>query len=242
MKLSYSDFFAKVVELLRALTESGILEPKPGITHDFIETIDAEEDWQMLPPPLAEWLTYCNGIFGMSFGDLYGYGEGIDYDELTSHWKQRHWTPIAGDGCGSYYLMIKHETREGTLYPVVFADHEDSVIEENGENQLCNRISYLVASDLPHFLEAIFRHQEHYEQCRNRDDDEYLDFWWPFDKTKVRQFDPNIEKIGIITPWAANARSIWKAAELLLQNGNREEARQSFLRAAEEARKPNRTY
>ena len=185
--------FAKAMQILQPLVASKIIYPEPGLSQNLIDAI-CEETNLTLPPPIAEWLLYCNGIPGMAFGDLYGLNGVTDYSEYTLHWKMRNWVPIAGDGCGSYYLVVKHETQEGIRYPVVFADHEDSVVEENGDNQLCNRISYLVASDLPHFLEAIFL-----KQCR--DDDKSLEFWWPFDKERVLQFDPDIDKIGIVKAW-----------------------------------------
>ncbi len=224
--------FAKALKLLHQLTEAGICKPRPGLTAEEITAI-CEKSKTSLPPSVAEWWTYCNGVDLFS-AELYGIGGG--WSEFTAHWKERDWTPIAGDGCGSNYLVVKVETRDGLLYPVVFADHEHSVIEENGENQLCNQISYIVASDLPHFLEAVFLNELHDREHPDRDDDEYLNFWWPFDKDRIREFDPNIEKAGIVTPWAANVYSILDGIDWLLQKGNWAEARKSLLRAAEEAR------
>lgn len=225
--------FAKAMKLLQTLFADGVVTPEPGLSREFLETICTETN-TVLPPLLAEWLTYCNGISSMQFGELYGFGDGCS--EFTAHWKNRGWTAVAGDGCGSNYLVVKVETRDGSLYPVVFADHAASVIEENGEKQLCNCISYIVASDLPHFLEAIFLNELHLQEHPDHDDDEYLNFWWPFDKERVRRFDLEIEKAGIITPWAANVESILNGLDWLFQKGDRKEARNSLLRAVEEAR------
>ena len=194
--------FAKAMQILHPLVASEKINPEPGLSQDIIDVVCLEANIA-IPPPIAEWLLYCNGISTMAHGSLYGLDEVTDYSEYTSHWKDRGWTPIGGDGCGSYYLVVKHETSGRGLYPVVFADHEDSVmgIEENDEHQICNRISYIVASDLPHFLEAIFLYQEHNIRCENRDDNEYLNFWWPFDKEHVLQFDPDINQFEFIKPW-----------------------------------------
>ena len=226
--------FTKALELLRQLTESGVCKPSPGLAPEEIAAI-VEKSKIPIPPLVAQWWTYCNGIASMQFGELYGIGGGLS--ENTAHWDDRGWTAVAGDGCGSNYLVVKVETRDGILYLVVFADHADSVVEDNGEIQLCNKISYIVASDLPYFLEAVFLNEIHANEHPDRDDDEYLNFWWPFNKEKVRQFDPEIEKAGIITPWAATVDSILDAADdLLLRKADREGARKLLLKAAEEAR------
>jgi hypothetical protein len=227
--------FSRATELLKQLADVGICDPLPGLSREEIAA-SSKNHSSPIPPPIAEWLTFCNGVCCHSVvANVYGL-EGLGYGEYTAHWKERGWTAIADDGCGSYYLVVKMETREGTLYPVIFADHADSVIEDTGETQLCNRISYVVASDLPHFLEAVFLCELHDMKHRDRDDDEYLNFWYPFDKERVRQFDPNIEKIGIITPWDANVKSIREGINWLLQKGNRTEARQSLLYAVELAK------
>lgn len=226
--------FFRAVELLKQLTDAGVCVPCPGVTLEKIEESSKKYN-RPIPPPIAEWLTYCNGVDCLA-ADVYGLGGVLSRGEYTEHWEGRGWTPIASDGCGSNYIVVKRETREGTLYPVVFADHEDSVIEDNGENQLCNRISYIVASDLPHFLEAVFLNELHHAEHSDCDDGEYFNFWFPFDKERVRQFDPNIENIGIITPWDANVKSIRDGINGLLQNGYRAEARQSLLRAVELAK------
>jgi hypothetical protein len=185
--------FAKAIQILRSLVATKSVNPDPGLSLDIIDAICQEANL-MLPPQVVEWLTCCNGIStNMAHGSLYGLAEAINYDEHVSHWRARGWTPIGDDGCGSYYLVIKHETPEGTLYPVVFADHEDS------DTMVLDRITYLVASDLPHFLEVIFLNQEHDDKYR--DSDEEVDFWWPFEKDRVLEYDPDMDKIEITKPW-----------------------------------------
>ncbi|MCL2349146.1 MAG: SMI1/KNR4 family protein [Planctomycetaceae bacterium] len=237
--------FENANKMLRQLVDADVLQPEPGRSLEQITETEKKYGF-ILPPPIVEWLTYCGGISMMAHGVLYGLDEITDdfCSEHTSHWKKREWTPIGGDGCGSYYLVVKREERVGTAYPpvfidrypVVFVDHEDSAIEEDGESRLCNHITYMVASDLPHFLEAIFLYQEHGEQYRDCEGGEYPDFWWPFDKTRVRQFDPDIEKIGIIAPWDAYIESIRDGVDRLLQKGDRETARKQLLKAVELAK------
>lgn len=64
---------------------------------------------------------------------------------LHPHWLERGWIPIAGDGCGSYYVLdLTARTRSG--HPVLFLDWEDSSVLG------CGTPSYVVASGLWPFL------------------------------------------------------------------------------------------
>ena len=93
-------------------------------------------------------------------------------------WKSKKWIPIAGDGCGNYYLLAtSHEYGRGR--PVFFVDtHEDP-----------NEPSYLVASDLWHFMSFLLRK-------------ELGESAWPFRKEFVVEEDPAIESYhGLRYPW-----------------------------------------
>ncbi|MCL2119862.1 MAG: SMI1/KNR4 family protein [Planctomycetaceae bacterium] len=238
--------FENANKMLQRLVEAGLLHPKPGLSLEQIK--EAEKKFDLtLPPSVVEWLTYCNGQRKfMAWGNMHELDDITCHAVHTPHWKNRGWTPVGTDGCGSYYLVIKHETSEGTLYPVIFADKEHtfiyegevSVFEEQG--LFCDHISYVVASDLPHFLEGVFLYEEHRKKYWDGDEYEYLNFWWPFDKKRVREFDPDIEKIGIITPWDARIQSIRLSVFLWsLYEKDREKARKRLLEAVELAKEDN---
>jgi len=103
-----------------------------------------------VPPELRAWLLRCNcppvgpgGLFGVCPDDEY-----LDietYNRLHPHWLDRGWIPIAGDGCGNYYVLdLNARTRSG--HPILFLDWEDSAA------LVCDTPSYVVASGLWPFL------------------------------------------------------------------------------------------
>jgi hypothetical protein len=63
------------------------------------------------PPQLADLLALCNGA-RIGPGGLFGQRPeepGIDapsYLELFPEWTAKGWIPIAGDGCGNYYVLL----------------------------------------------------------------------------------------------------------------------------------------
>ncbi|MCG3126416.1 MAG: hypothetical protein CHACPFDD_01251 [Phycisphaerae bacterium] len=97
-------------------------------------------------------------------------------------WMQRGWIPIAGDGCGSYYLMPSRNDF-GPGYPVIFCDHVDGLTAP----------TYIVASDLWHFIDFYLREDLGEER-------------WPFDRDFVTQKDPLITAFhGVALPWKVDA-------------------------------------
>lgn len=104
-----------------------------------------------LPSQLVEWLTFCNGpciaqggVFGIrpdrKFLDI------IAHVELNLPWLQKYWLPIAGDGCGNYYVLVLDPGNPESC-PIFFIDHEVDYDE----------LSSQAALDLWHFLYGLFR-------------------------------------------------------------------------------------
>lgn len=135
-----------------------------------------------VPPDLKAWLCVCNGSYigGGLFG-VHTLERWLDVDsfyELYPSWKKQGWIPIAGDGCGNYYVLGKHScTVSG--HPVFFIDtHEDA-----------DCLAYVVASGLWQFLRFVLRQ-------------EIGEDYWPFNKQKVLEQDPMIEKCQeALLPW-----------------------------------------
>lgn len=137
----------------------------------------------VLPDVLFDWLRRCNGacagpggIFGLCPDNSF-----IDIEAtllLYPEWSAKGWIPIAGDGCGNYYLLLPDAS-------VCFFDTQ------------CDpgNAMYVVASDLPHFWVSLFRR-------------ELGETGWPFDPSYVLAFDPQISKCTTAPmPWI-NDKSI----------------------------------
>ncbi|MGZ4428829.1 MAG: SMI1/KNR4 family protein [Nocardioidaceae bacterium] len=64
-----------------------------------------------LPPPLRQWLRICRGA---TIGPGGFFGNRPDkpsldipfYLSLFPEWKANRWLPIAGDGCGNYFVLL----------------------------------------------------------------------------------------------------------------------------------------
>ena len=104
-----------------------------------------------LPSQVVEWLSFCNGpcvaqggVFGVrpdrKFLDI------ITHVEDNPYWRQSLWLPIAGDGCGNYYVLSL-DSSSPEVCPVFFIDHEVDHDE----------LSHQVAPDLWHFLHWLFK-------------------------------------------------------------------------------------
>ena len=136
-----------------------------------------------LPEELVCWLRFTNGPL-VGPGGIFGVRpvpEVVDiefYYGLHSSWKEKKWIPVAGDGCGNFYLMATNDDY-GHGRPIFFVDtHEDP-------DEPC----YLVASDLWHFFSFLLRK-------------ELGETGWPFNKEIVVGNDPAIENYRDIPyPW-----------------------------------------
>jgi hypothetical protein len=135
-----------------------------------------------LPDDLRDWLKLANGPC-VGPGGLYGIRPPRPYLDIESvlaresGWKERGWIPIAGDGCGNFYV-VPTQGEFGNGYPVFFVDM-------SFPDEPC----YIVASDIGHFLLFLLE-----DELEKQD--------WPFDETYVVKSDPNIRSYkGIDLPW-----------------------------------------
>jgi cell wall assembly regulator SMI1 len=136
-----------------------------------------------LPEEVRQWLKISNGPC-VGPGGLYGIRpqrSHLDIEailDLYPSWKTRQWIPIAGDGCGNYYVIPTQE-EYGSGYPVLFVD----------TNSTSDVPAYIVASDIGHFLVSLL-------------EKELGEKRWPFDENYVTKADPEITRfVGVPLPW-----------------------------------------
>lgn len=131
-----------------------------------------------LPVAYKNWLTLANGALVGEEG-LFGIGTRnpfLDIEEVLKVypvWERKKWIPVAGDGCGNYYLL--EAVAENS--PVFFIDTAENPTE----------FTYVVASDLWHFI--WFYLQEALGEER-----------WPADPEYVLAEDPRIQTCSNIPP------------------------------------------
>jgi cell wall assembly regulator SMI1 len=190
----------KVKELLaRFETEGNFPQPppQPAATSDVdIEALQGRIGIKV-PDDLREWLKISNGAFADTI-PVYGAHpaehplsmEGIL--NIFPLWREIKWIPVAGDGCGNYYVIAtQNEFGEG--FPVVFIE----AVTDNSTPR------YIVASDLGHFLVLVME-----SELAQRDLDpvetELEPLPW-FNEQKVLHDDPAILNFhGVPLPWNAD--------------------------------------
>jgi hypothetical protein len=138
-----------------------------------------------IPEPLVDWLLTCNGSSG-GRGGIVGVEQrfrSIDMETLLSsfpEWNELGWFPVALDGCGNYYVMVRDAAVDGG-FPICFVDSYVGM----------STLVYTVASNIEAFLHLMLE-----QVVRNEDG-------WPFDKKWVTQYDPNILEVSVAPlPWA----------------------------------------
>lgn len=136
-----------------------------------------------LPPDLKRWLKVSNGP-NVGPGGFFGVGAVPKHLSIPAclsmfpDWKALRWIPIAGDGCGNYYVQVLSGAF-GPGCPVVFVE------PMSGSNE----VAYAVASTVPLFVIGLLRQ----ELERSR---------WPFDRDLVISFDPDLVKLkNVAMPW-----------------------------------------
>jgi cell wall assembly regulator SMI1 len=134
-----------------------------------------------LPPELRRWLSFTNGpligpggIFGI---ETEGHSRNIsDVLDLVPAFRKKNWLPIAGDGCGNYYVLASESK---SLRPVYF-------INAYGGYDVA---AYAVASELWLFLRFLFQYELGVKS-------------WPFNEVFVTTHDPMILNVtGAPLPW-----------------------------------------
>ncbi|MCO6437331.1 MAG: SMI1/KNR4 family protein [Phycisphaerae bacterium] len=157
----------------------------PSGATDEMKNAFEKETRLKLPPAVRQWLGVTNGPC-VGPGGIMGIQTSrktLDMQwllELHPNWIARKWIPIAGDGCGNYYI-VSTAKEFGFGEPVLFV--EASVDD--------NTPVYIVASDIWHFLRFLFMK----ELGKTR---------WPFDKATVQREDPQMLAFrGVALPWEA---------------------------------------
>lgn len=95
-----------------------------------------------LAPEVREWLSLCAGVQIGVFtlmGTNRRHGLVGILDALAPEWRTLQWCPVATDGCGNFYCVIR-DTRTSTN-PVVFVEATGPVV-----------VQYVVASSFAYFL------------------------------------------------------------------------------------------
>lgn len=162
------------------------MPPGEGLPAGVSETEIAECEQRLgmtLPPSLQSWLRACNGPC-VGPGGIFGIQprrKDLDMERILRihpDWIRRNWIPVAGDGCGNYYL-ISGADEFGDGEPVFFVD--------------CMRDpttpAYAVASTPHRFLKFLI--QKELGQIK-----------WPFDRDFLEREDPELlqmEKLPL--PW-----------------------------------------
>ena len=142
-----------------------------------------------VPDELLAWLQLASGpcvpsrLFGLPMRrDI---ASAFDYPS----WKQKKWVPVGTDGCGNYYLLATQQ-EFGKGFPIIFVD----TMESSGAP------SYLVASDIGHFL-VFFLEDEINRPVIPEEA-------WPFGEDYVIKRDPGI--LGFskeLLPWEVDKKS-----------------------------------
>jgi hypothetical protein len=159
-----------------------------------------------IPPELEDWLAICNGA-GVGPGGLYGIEE-IDRElEYRPIWRRRGWIPLANDGSGNDYIFVIRNPPE-LSGPVFFLDHSGGELDP----EVLDRVpTYVVASGLWTFLRFLFLSEvatrNNHKLIKKRDDGTYdfsecVRFYWPFDRERVLEADPDLKKYRGTIPLA----------------------------------------
>lgn len=132
---------------------------------------------------VIEWLNFSNGSFAGQ-GGIFGLNNEPDflnletYYDLYPEWIKLRWLPIAGDGCGNYYIInINHAS--------IFKDYIFFIDTSNS----IETFTYVVASNIWYFLYFIIKSEK-------------KEIEWPFNKKEVLNIDPYLSVSAYsFLPW-----------------------------------------
>lgn len=172
--------YAKIINLLNKLPPVPEEYQRHSKAGDVQIDKFAERVEFLIPDQLRSWLKIADGVF-IGNQQMLSLLEIESIYEYQNDWREKMWIPIATDGTGNTYIIPVGE-EYGMGYPVFFYDCYDDF-----ENP-----SYIVASDLAHFLEFFM------------EDELRITTLWPFNKEYVIGKDPDIINFPKLTlPWEA---------------------------------------
>ncbi len=149
----------------------------PALVADFERRLPGR-----IPAELRQLILLTNGPC-VGPGGLFGIktaNDSLDLEEVYSlhpTWAAHSWFPIAGDGCGNYYVAAKC----GDRWPVVFVDTAEDP----------SAVAYVVASGVLRFVAFLLQKELGTEG-------------WPFRRDYVVGSDPDILEMSrcFPLPWA----------------------------------------
>lgn len=162
----------EVLEMLMRLPAPPSELIPPGASAPQISACETRLGWKF-PAKLRAWLLTCNGPC-VGPGGVFGIAplrKDLDIEgvlQLYPAWLTKGWIPIAGDGCGNYYV-VAGRTESGGGEPVIFVDTANDDMAP----------AYIVGSDTWKFLRFLFKK-------------ELKESKWPFDREEVERADPEI--------------------------------------------------
>lgn len=155
-----------------------------GLSDEQIQQFEIAYDLT-IPTQLRDWLKTSNGPC-VGPGGIVGVGTSRDSQDAASifanytEWQDNGWFPLAGDGCGNYYVVATRNDF-GTGEPVLFID-----VNEDSSNP-----AFIAASDTWRFLSFLLRK-------------ELNETRWPYSKADVLREDPKIDSFTYVAlPWEA---------------------------------------
>lgn len=178
------DIREEVRELLTKISVSPEDSATTGVTDEQL-TLFEITNGMTIPRLLREWLLMANGPC-VGPGGLVGISTKRDSQDAASIfenypvWRENGWFPVAGDGCGSYYVVATRNDY-GDGEPVLFID-----VNENSSQP-----AFLAASNTWSFLRFLLLK-------------ELDETHWPYSEPEVVGDDPEITSFtGVPLPWDA---------------------------------------
>ena len=174
----------EVLELLATVPSPPSEEIPPGATEADVAKCEKRIGLKV-PAKLRAWLLTSNGPC-VGPGGVFGIKprrEDLDLEHILTLrpiWREKGWIPVAGDGCGNYYVVVsKGEFGEGE--PVIFID---TMVDDTVP-------AFIAASDIWQFLKFLFKK-------------DLGESKWPYDDHEVGKADPDMLAFrDVAFPWNA---------------------------------------
>ncbi|MBG0569254.1 SMI1/KNR4 family protein [Actinoplanes aureus] len=114
-------------------------EPFPGGADDQ-EIADLERRLGIpLPEALVDWLRVCKGE-GICAGGVFGARTDDEFLDMATYlamfpqWQESGWLPVAGDGCGNYYVLVTSGEFTGQVGFIDTITDPDSIAHVAGQS------------------------------------------------------------------------------------------------------------